>query len=108
MATSATVKACIWVRVSTVAQDTENQVRELRLWADRRGIEIVRIYEVEASAWKGRQRAALDQVIADARGGAFTVLLCWALDRLSREGPLATLLLVDRLARTGVEVWSLQ
>jgi len=32
----------------------------------------------------------------------------WALDRLSREGPLATLEIVHRLGQSGVQVWSYQ
>lgn len=34
--------------------------------------------------------------------------MCWALDRLSREGSLYTLQLVDRLAKAGVAVASYQ
>lgn len=44
--------------------------------------------------------------MADARARKFDVLLVSALDRLSREGPLATLHLVDRLGRLGVQVVS--
>ena len=35
------------------------------------------------------------------------MLLVWALDRLSREGPLATLEIVHRLGQSG-QVWSYQ
>ena len=35
-------------------------------------------------------------------------MLVWALDRLSREGPLATREIVHRLGRWGVQVWSYQ
>lgn len=35
-------------------------------------------------------------------------MLVWALDRLSREGPSATLDIVHRLGQTGVQVWSYQ
>jgi len=38
----------------------------------------------------------------------FEVVLVWALDRLSREGPLAILTLVDRLKNCGVTVISYQ
>lgn len=104
----AVVKAAIWARVSTDEQDCENQVRELRAFAGRRGLEIVRVYQVALSGFSGAHRRALEQVVADARSGQFTVLLVWALDRLSREGPLATLQLVDRLGRLDVQVISLQ
>ena len=102
------MKAAVWARVSGHGQETENQLRQLHEWAARRGLEVVRVYVVEESAWKGRQRGQLEQVLADARRGDFQALLCWALDRLSREGPLAALMLVDRLGRLGVQVLSLQ
>lgn len=44
----------------------------------------------------------------DARLGKWDVLVCWALDRMSREGPLATLQIVDRLGKAGAQVISLQ
>ena len=50
----------------------------------------------------------LSQVYQDARRGKFSVLLVWALDSLSREGPLATLEIVHRLGQDGVQVWSLR
>ena len=47
------------------------QLRQLQAWAARRGLEVVRVYRVEESAWKGRHRSQLDQVLADARRGDF-------------------------------------
>ena len=102
------MKAAIWARVSTDDQECENQVRELCAFAERRGLEVARIYRSEQSGFSGAHRHALEQVLNDARAGHFTVLLVWALDRLSREGPLATLQLVDRLGRLDVQVVSLQ
>jgi putative DNA-invertase from lambdoid prophage Rac len=105
---SAAMKAAIWARVSTTDQETENQVRQLRGMAERRGLEVVEVYFVEASAWKGKHRAQLDLAVRDARAGRYTVLLVWALDRLAREGPLDTLQVVDRFAKLGVQVVSKQ
>ncbi len=84
------------------------EVAQLRTLAARRGLSIVAVYRVEESAWKGAHIKALSQVYDHARAGKFKVLLVWALDRLSREGPLATLQIVDRLGRSGVHVISLQ
>ncbi len=50
----------------------------------------------------------LTEVHQDTGRGKFQVLLVWALDRLSREGPLATLEIVHRLGGCGVQVWSYQ
>jgi DNA invertase Pin-like site-specific DNA recombinase len=104
----AIVKVGILVRVSDPGQHTDNQLSDLLAWAERRGLEVVVTYESQESAWKGAQQKQLTQVYQDARTGKFQVLLVWALDRLSREGPLATLEIVHRLGQSGVQVWSLQ
>ena len=76
-------------------------------WAKQRGFEIVKVYE-EESAWKAGHQRALAQLLNNARRGKFTVVLVWSLDRLSREGVLAILSLVHRLAAYGVKVISYQ
>lgn len=101
-------RAAIWARVSTTEQDTANQVAQLKEWAQRRGLDVVQVYQVEESAFQGKHLKALSEVYDDARLGRFHVLLVWALDRLSREGPLATLEIVHRLGRYGCQVLSLQ
>jgi len=51
------MKVCIYARVSTEDQTTENQVRELEEWTKRRGWEIVTIYRENETAWKaGHQK----------------------------------------------------
>ncbi len=102
------MKAAIWSRVSTTEQETENRVLQLQALAQHRGLEVAQVYRLEESAWKGAHLTALAQVYKDARLGKFQVLLVWALDRLSREGPLATLEIVHRLGQYGVQVLSLQ
>ena len=101
-------KAVIYSRVSTGEQDTENQTLVLREWAERRGLEVVGVYEEEESAWRGGHQRELARLLRDAQRGRFQVVLVWALDRLSREGPLAILTLVNRLGRYGVKVLSYQ
>ena len=102
------VKAAIWARVSTEEQDPENQVRQLEAWAKLLGFEVVQVYRSQASGWKGAHLKELAEVYDGAHKGRFTVLLVWALDRLSREGPLPTLEIVHRLGRLGVHVRSMQ
>ncbi len=94
-----------WV---STTEETENQVRKLREAAARRGLEVVDVYRPEASAWKEKHRAALERALADARAGRYEVLLVWALDRLTREGSLETLQVVDRFAKGGVQFVSPQ
>jgi len=101
-------KAGLLLRVSDSGQHTENQLPDLQAWASRRGLEIVQVYELQESAWRGAHEKMLSQVYRDARQGKFQVLLVWALDRLSREGPLATLEIVHRLGKAGVQAWSFQ
>ena len=104
----ARVKAGILVRVSDPGQHTDNQLSDLLAWADRRGLEVVVTYQFQESAWKGAHQKQLAQVYRDGRAGKFQVLLVWAIDRLSREGPLATLEIVHRLGQSGIQVWSYQ
>ncbi len=102
------MKAAIWTRVSTTQQETANQARQLWDMAERRGWEVVQTYQVEASAFQGAHLKALYQVAKDARRHGYQILLVWALDRLSREGPLATLEIVHRFGKQGVLVVSYQ
>ncbi|MFC1971200.1 recombinase family protein [Chloroflexota bacterium] len=96
------MKVCIYSRVSTGQQDTTNQSVALSEWAKQRGFKVVNVYEEEESAWKsGHQR-----VLAKQR--RFQAVLVWAVDRLSREGALAILSLVNRLSSCGVKVLSYQ
>jgi site-specific DNA recombinase len=101
-------KAIIYSRVSTGEQDTESQTVVLSEWAERRDLELVGVYQEEELAWRGGHQRELARLLRDAQRGHFQVVLVWALDRLSREGPLAILSLVNRLGRYGVKVLSYQ
>jgi len=102
---AAVMRAAIYLRVSTKEQTTENQERELRAWADRLGLEKVRVYAETASGARG-DRAALAQVLAGAHRREYDTLLIWALDRLSREGIGAMARYLEELKRVGVRVMS--
>ena len=102
------MKACIYSRVSTENQSTENQTSVLYQWAEQRGFEIITVYEEEESAWKVGHQRELARLLDDARKRKFDAVLVWALDRLSREGPLAILTLVNRLKSHGVKIFSYQ
>ena len=100
------MKVCIYSRVSTNEQDAENQSTVLTEWARQRGYDIVSVYSEEESAWKAGHQRVLSRLLEDARKRKFEVVLVWALDRLSREGPLAILTLVNRLKIREVRVLS--
>lgn len=102
------MQVTIYARVSTGSQDTQNQVTVLRQWAKQRGYELVAVYKEEESAWKAGHQRQLARLLQDARRGKFAIVLVWALDRLSREGALAILSLVHRLAAYRVKVISYQ
>jgi DNA invertase Pin-like site-specific DNA recombinase len=97
--------AAIYARVSTVDQEPENQLQELRRYVQARGWTAVEHVDRGVSGAKDR-RPALDQLLADARRRRFDVVVCWRLDRLGRNlRHLITLL--DELQALGVAFVSL-
>jgi DNA invertase Pin-like site-specific DNA recombinase len=80
-------RAALYLRVSTDKQTVENQMRELRQIAERRGWEIVEQYhDAGISGAKGRDgRPGLDQMLKDAQRRRFDVVMAWAIDRLGRS-----------------------
>src|SRR3974390_2701240 len=99
-------RAAIYVRVSTDKQTVENQVRELRQIAERRGWEVVEQYnDAGISGAKGRDnRPGLDQMLKDASKRRFDVVMAWAIDRLGRS--LIDLLgTIQLLEASGVDLY---
>jgi DNA invertase Pin-like site-specific DNA recombinase len=99
-------RAAIYVRVSTDKQTLENQIRELRQIAERRGWEIVAEYrDAGISGSKGRDgRPGLDQMLKDATRRRFDVVMAWAIDRLGRS--LIDLLgTIQTLEASGVDLY---
>jgi DNA invertase Pin-like site-specific DNA recombinase len=80
-------RAAIYVRVSTDKQTVENQLRELRQIAERRGGEVVKEYhDAGISGAKSRNdRPGLDEMLKDAQRRRFDVVMAWAIDRLGRS-----------------------
>jgi DNA invertase Pin-like site-specific DNA recombinase len=98
------MRAAIYARVSTAhgRQDTENQLGELRLFAERQGWEIAREYVDHESGGKS-DRAEFRRLLADAAQRWFDLVLVWALDRLTREGVAETFEYIKRLTSHGVQ-----
>ena len=84
---SSTKRAALYVRVSTDAQTLENQIRELRQVARRRGWDVVEVYsDAGISGAKGRNgRPGLDSMLKDASRRKFDIVMAWAIDRLGRS-----------------------
>ena len=82
-----TKRAAIYVRVSTDKQTVENQLRELRQIAERRGWHVAEEYhDAGISGAKGRKdRPGLDRMLRDAQRRRFDVVMAWAIDRLGRS-----------------------
>lgn len=94
----------IYARVSTKdkGQDVENQLRELRAFADSSGWVIAREYIDHESAKHG-DRAQFQRMLTDATKRKFKAVLVWALDRFTREGIEQTFEYVRRLKAEGVD-----
>jgi DNA invertase Pin-like site-specific DNA recombinase len=104
------VRAFLYARVSTrdKGQDTENQLPEMRQFAERRQWQLKREYVDQVGAGGTKVREQFDEMLAACDRGEAEVVLIWALDRFSREGALKTMLLIDRLERAGVRVKSMK
>jgi DNA invertase Pin-like site-specific DNA recombinase len=99
------MKAAIYARVSTLDQEPENQLAELRRYAEARDWTAQDYVDRGISGAKDR-RPALDDLVRDAKRRRFDVLVCWRLDRLGRNlKHLITLL--DDLQALGVAFVSL-
>jgi DNA invertase Pin-like site-specific DNA recombinase len=82
-----TQRAAIYARVSTDGQTVDNQLRELRMVAERNGWQIVQEFvDRGISGAKGReQRPAFDVLWKGAIRREFDVVMVWAVDRLGRS-----------------------
>jgi DNA invertase Pin-like site-specific DNA recombinase len=99
-------RAALYVRVSTDSQTVENQIRELRQVAERRGWQVTEVYrDAGISGAKGRNgRPGLDTMLKDASRKKFDVVMSWAIDRLGRS--LTDLLhIIQTLEACGVDLY---
>jgi DNA invertase Pin-like site-specific DNA recombinase len=99
------VRAAIYARVSTLDQEPENQLQELRRYVEARGWTALEYVDRGVSGAKDR-RPALDQLVTDGKRRPFDVLVCWRLDRLGRSLK-HLIMLLDDLQALGVSFVSL-
>jgi DNA invertase Pin-like site-specific DNA recombinase len=91
-----------WVRVSSGAQDEENQVPAVIQYCTGRKYWPVVWYIVHAkSAFHGKHQGILDQAVDDMRSGKTAVLVIWHSDRLERRHDGKTKTLLGTLAEFG-------
>jgi DNA invertase Pin-like site-specific DNA recombinase len=97
-------RVAIYARVSTKGagrQDEENQLRQLRAFAATQHWTVVHEF-VDRLSGKTADREQFQFMFQSASKRGFDVLLFWSLDRLSREGTVATLNHLQRLNSYGV------
>jgi DNA invertase Pin-like site-specific DNA recombinase len=85
------MRVAIYARVSTKdkGQDTENQLHQLRAFAEQHGT-IYHVFTDQESGGKA-DRTEFKQLLLEAYQHKFDLVVFWRLDRFSREGALATL-----------------
>src|ERR1022692_2037035 len=99
-------KAAIYVRVSTLEQDTDLQETELRQYVESRGWECV-VYRDKGQSGAKNDRPALNTMLNDLRRRKFDVIVVWKLDRLARS--LKQLLTIGEECRSlGVDLVALR
>ena len=99
------MKAVIYARVSTSAQDYERQLDELRAYADRNGYEVVREFSEKISgAKKVEERAALSDLLDYVDEHKVDKVLIYECSRLSRRA-VDFLSVIERLTERGVSVY---
>jgi DNA invertase Pin-like site-specific DNA recombinase len=92
------MRVAIYARVSTLDQEPENQLQELRRYVEARGWDAVEYVDHGISGAKD-SRPALDRLTADVRRHRVQAVVCWRLDRLGRNLRHLVLLLDDWQAR---------
>ena len=80
-------ESCIYLRVSTDSQTTDNQRRELEAVSGRSGWQVVKVYEdAGISGAKGRdKRPGLDAIMKAVNAKEFQMVGAWSVDRLGRS-----------------------
>jgi DNA invertase Pin-like site-specific DNA recombinase len=98
------VRVALYARVSkkNSRQDCENQLAQLRQFAQVQGWTIVHEYVDRATA-KNSDREQFQRLFEDAAKRQFDAVVTWALDRLSREGVAETFEHLKMLLSYGVQ-----
>ena len=105
---STPTKAALYARVSSQAQAEDDktslgeQVADMEAYCAERGYTIIQRYQ-DVESGVSRTRPGFQRLQADARAGAFDVVLAWKSDRLARSGSAMGDLLDAVGRRVGVE-----
>lgn len=96
------MRAAVYVRVSTTKQENDNQLLQLKQFIASQGWQLATVFADEITG-STSDRAAFKQMMQAASRREFDVVVFWALDRLTREGPLPTLQYLNQLTSWGVK-----
>lgn len=99
------MRVAVYARVSTIDQEPENQLQELRRYVEARGWTFAEYVDHGVSGAKER-RPALDRLMRDARRRKFDAVVVWRLDRLGRN-LRHLILLLEELSTVGISFVSL-
>ena len=86
---------------------------DVERFAAHHGYDVAQTYTVSESAWNGGKdggeyRRTLKQALDDAHPGKFSVLIVWALDRITREGAEGALRIIRQFRERGCTVVSVK
>jgi DNA invertase Pin-like site-specific DNA recombinase len=98
-------RAALYLRVSTLEQNSETQGIELRQFAQQRGYEVIQEYVDHGVSGTKVRRPALDQLLKDAHRRKFDAVLVWSCDRLARSTK-HFLEVLDELNELGIQFHS--
>jgi len=84
------IKYALYTRKSTESEDRqvqsiEDQIFRLKELASRTNIKVVKIYKESKSAGTPNKRPLFEEMIKDIEDGKIDGILCWQIDRLSRN-----------------------
>lgn len=79
------MRVAIYTRVSTSKQDTEAQIEILKEYAQKRGWEIVAIYQEKVSGAGKKRRRQFEKLMKEAKQRKFDIVLVFRFDRFSRS-----------------------
>jgi len=97
----------IYARVSTTKQETDNQIQQLKKYAETLNLNIKKVY-VDEKSGRVSERPQFRQMMKDAYVRKFDLILIWDLSRFSREGIVKTLSYIKKLKKWGIGLKSLQ
>ena len=101
------MKIGIYIRISTNKQEADNQLIQLREFANKNNWEIYKEY-TDIISGKENSRPYFDMLFQDAHKKLFDLVLFWDLSRFSRSGTLFTLQKLQELKNSGIEWCSYQ